>query len=234
MTQPNHLTLGELIERLRAEPNQAKRVRVGLAEPHSYRGYYDQLAFEPTPNVTVAEMLAAAESALGATFQGYKGGDYVMREYTDTWIAHWGESGGETVGALLLDRMLADVVGPLVIGVGVVPDAEFVERFHAAMAQPRRSTVLPPSAYERGIFDAGVAEGRRQATEGAVVEHALGYKSGDMQVRASGPDIEEVYPTAKWISNSQRLGAKVYTRTVIVVDDWAEVPRVEQDGDDRA
>jgi hypothetical protein len=58
-----------------------------------------------------------------------------------------------------------------------------------------------------------------------VVEHALGYKSGDMQVRASGPDVEEAYPLDRWISNNQRLGGKVHRRTVIVVEDWVEVPR---------
>jgi hypothetical protein len=56
-----------------------------------------------------------------------------------------------------------------------------------------------------------------------VVEHALGYKSGDMQVRWSGAD--RIYPLADWIPDQQQNGGKVYRRTVIVVDDWTEVPR---------
>lgn len=48
--------LGDLIDRLKAEdPN--KGVPLGFKNPHSYRGYYDCLAFEPAENVTVASML---------------------------------------------------------------------------------------------------------------------------------------------------------------------------------
>lgn len=106
--RPSHLTLGRLIARLREEPDQSKRLKLGFTYPHSYRGFYEQLAFEPAENVTVAEMLAIAESSLGGTFHGWKGGDYVMGEYTETWIAERGCE-GETLGAVLLDLLLADV-----------------------------------------------------------------------------------------------------------------------------
>lgn len=105
MSGPRHLTLGELIERLEAE-DPAKVVRQGFANPDSYRGYYHDLAFEPAWNVSVADMLADARSALGATFQGWKGGDFTMGEYTDCWLAVRGDT-GETLGAVLLDFMLA-------------------------------------------------------------------------------------------------------------------------------
>lgn len=108
--QPSHLTLGEVIQRLKAaDPDE--RVALGFRHPCSYRGYYEQCAFVLAPNVTVAEMLAAAESALFATFQGWKGGDYEMREYTDCWlVAHPGDC-GESMGAVLLELLLANVAG---------------------------------------------------------------------------------------------------------------------------
>lgn len=108
------MTLGELIQRLKEAPRDF-RVPFGFHEPHSYRGYYDQLAFEPTTNVTVGEMLDAAESALGETFTGYKGGDYTMGEYTDVWIAHYGEC-GDGISHMLLDYMLGKKPTPSLSG----------------------------------------------------------------------------------------------------------------------
>ena len=95
------MTLGELINELK-KMDVNKTVPVGFGSPHSYRGYYEDLAFEPAENVTIGSMLTHAESALGKTFQGYKGGDYVMEDYTTVWIANYGESGGEVIGPALL------------------------------------------------------------------------------------------------------------------------------------
>ncbi len=67
--RPAHLALDELIEILAAEPAD-KVVAVGFHRPHSYRGYYEDLAFEVTTNVTVGTMLAEARSALDSTYQG--------------------------------------------------------------------------------------------------------------------------------------------------------------------
>ena len=98
------MTLGELIERLEAaDPDRI--VRVGFSNPHSYRGHYVELAFEPAENVTVASMLEAARSALGSTYEGWKGGDFTMHEYTDVWLAIEGRT-GEGIGPTLLDYML--------------------------------------------------------------------------------------------------------------------------------
>jgi hypothetical protein len=98
------MTLGELIAVLeKADPN--KVVPVGFDNPHSYRGYYEELAFEPAANVRVASMLACAREALGRTYQGYKGGDFKMGEYSPVWIANYGEC-GEGIGPVLLAYML--------------------------------------------------------------------------------------------------------------------------------
>ena len=90
------MRLGELIERLEAAPDQGAVVRWGFGMPHSSRGDYSELAFDPAENVTVASMLAHAKSALGSTFEGWKGGDFKMGEYTPCWIekrGHWDQNG---------------------------------------------------------------------------------------------------------------------------------------------
>lgn len=96
--------LGELIKFLEA-CDQSTHVPVGFGKPHSYRGYYDELAFEPVTNTTVGAMLEAAKSALNQTFQGYKGGDYVMDEWTPVWLAQYGHC-GEGIGPVLLAYMM--------------------------------------------------------------------------------------------------------------------------------
>ena len=53
------------------------------------------------------EMLEHANSALGATFTGYKGGEYTMHEYTDCWIAEYGKSDGDKIGPTLKAMWLA-------------------------------------------------------------------------------------------------------------------------------
>jgi hypothetical protein len=62
-------------------------------------------------------------------------------------------------------------------------------------------------------------------TQGEVREHAIGMSGGSMQVRPNDPGVEEEYPLSRWIPNHQRNGGKVYTRLIIVIEDWHEVPR---------
>ncbi|MFC9490722.1 hypothetical protein ACFTZM_32240, partial [Streptomyces hydrogenans] len=65
------MPLGELITALEAaDPDLV--LPDGFTHPHSYRGYYHELAFEPAHNATVGEMLADARSALGTTYTGWK------------------------------------------------------------------------------------------------------------------------------------------------------------------
>jgi hypothetical protein len=95
------MTLGQLIEVLEKLP-QDYVFKHGFYWPHSYRGYYEQMAFAPKENTSVKDMLDAARSAVGATFEGYKGGDYIMTKSTKCWLAQYGRSGfgaNETLGA---------------------------------------------------------------------------------------------------------------------------------------
>lgn len=98
------MTLGELIEELeKADPNRV--LPDGFIRPHSYRGDYCDLAFVPKSNVPIGVMLANAKSALGQTYDGYKGGDFLMDEYTSVHLANYGQT-GEEIGPLLLRLML--------------------------------------------------------------------------------------------------------------------------------
>lgn len=89
--------LKELIEWLESQ-NPDATVPHGFAEPMSYRGYYDEVAFEPTGETTISAMLGHARNALGGTFTGYKGGEFTMDEYTPCWIAEYGTSEGDRIG----------------------------------------------------------------------------------------------------------------------------------------
>lgn len=71
------MNLGQLIERLEAMPPE-KTVAAGFGDPDSSRGNYEQVAFHPIGATTVGQMLEHAKNAVGATFTGYKSGEYTM------------------------------------------------------------------------------------------------------------------------------------------------------------
>lgn len=105
------MILKELIEALDKAVNEHGAdaiLPIGFHRPHSYRGYYDDVAFETKEQARLGDMLYEARMAHGATFTGYKGGSYTMGDYTECWLAEW-DSTGETIGPLLLDYMLRDV-----------------------------------------------------------------------------------------------------------------------------
>lgn len=83
------MTLGNLIAALEALPAGATIKYIG--EPHSYRGYYCDLAFEPRAGRRLAaDVLKECTDAMGKVFGGYKGGDFVMGARTPVWIAEYG------------------------------------------------------------------------------------------------------------------------------------------------
>ena len=102
------MILKDLIERLKQEPKE-NILKKGFGSSMSYRGDYSQLAFSPSENITVDSMVKEAEYALGTTYKGYKGGDYIMDDYTKVYIAEYGST-GEQIGKTLLNYMLADIV----------------------------------------------------------------------------------------------------------------------------
>lgn len=104
------MTLGELIAFLEKQEPQRVVTR-GFGRPHSDRGNYSNVAFEPRVNVTVQEMLDHARAAVGATFQGWKGGDYTMDEHTEAFIGEWGDCGAPA--DIMVIRLLEDDVAIL-------------------------------------------------------------------------------------------------------------------------
>lgn len=102
-----HLTLGELIAALEELPPDFRVILAGDTGPsyagypsgaHSYRGYYSDLAFEPSQEpVTAGEFLTECKTFVGFTFEGYKGGDFTMTEDTPLWVAHCGSGDGRAI-----------------------------------------------------------------------------------------------------------------------------------------
>lgn len=84
--------VGKMIAALEKMPSDSEVIN--LIRPHSYRGYYCDLAFELGEGKRPAwGLLAECKSAIGKVFEGYKGGNYIMKESTPVWIAEYGCSG---------------------------------------------------------------------------------------------------------------------------------------------
>ncbi len=83
--------------------DQDKIVKFGFGEPHSFRGYYQDLAFDRVDNARIGDMLSFAKGAIGKTFTGYKGGEYTMEAFTDVWISNEGTSNcADRIGITLM------------------------------------------------------------------------------------------------------------------------------------
>ena len=98
------MNLGELITTLEAaDPDQT--VQHGFATPY-YLNDYTNLAFEPSDDTTIGAMLAAARSAMGATFQNGKGGEHTMDANTWCWLSHKDDTSCETISPQMLAWMV--------------------------------------------------------------------------------------------------------------------------------
>lgn len=116
-SESNQLSLGEIIKRIEncgsiSKNNEPKTVcfDFGSAIPttlDSWRGDYSELAlgykltgYDNDENhlaeITVKDLLAELKSAIGKTFNGWKGGEYEMNENTPVWVANPG-NGGNTI-----------------------------------------------------------------------------------------------------------------------------------------
>lgn len=96
-----HVTLGELIGVLeQADPDGVVDFDIGghPGDEMSYRGYYEDLAFTRVfDQKTVGDFLAQCSRSLHATYQGYKGGDFVMRPKTPLWVSDYGQYSGTAI-----------------------------------------------------------------------------------------------------------------------------------------
>jgi hypothetical protein len=105
MKTSQQLTVGELILLLEQVNDKARKVSfdfgyfypIGL---DSWRGSYCELAFEYSNEgdaPTVEQVLNQLRSAIGKTYEGYKGGDFVMGKTTPLWVANCGDSNSTAV-----------------------------------------------------------------------------------------------------------------------------------------
>jgi hypothetical protein len=83
------MNLDELQEFLEHYPRH-QVVERGFNNPHSYRGFYDQVAFEWCEQTTVGDMLDCVDKALSETFYGYKGGEFRYNKDTKVFFAYYG------------------------------------------------------------------------------------------------------------------------------------------------
>jgi hypothetical protein len=85
-------TLENLIDFLELQDKNLVVIH-GFGNPHSDRGCYENVAFDPKDNVTIGEMIEYAKSAIGKTFEGYKGGQFKMSPLTKVSIGFKDEAG---------------------------------------------------------------------------------------------------------------------------------------------
>jgi len=99
-----NMTLGEMIDTLSRKnpefPVYYEFCMLGVCGLSSYRGYYDHLAIGFTTEgdgLNVRQLLNRLEVAVGAVFDGYKGGKYTMTRQTPMWAANYGQSGSTAI-----------------------------------------------------------------------------------------------------------------------------------------
>ena len=100
------MTLGEIIDWLERLPPEDEVVfefcRASPSGIDSSRGDYAELAlgysFEQV--ATVLDVLKWCKGAVGATFSGYKGGDYMMTRDTQVWVDKWGAWTGTAIDSM--------------------------------------------------------------------------------------------------------------------------------------
>ena len=103
------MTLGKMLRALEGCDGDMAVVFHGAdsgspGHPHSYRGYYSDLSFETVAEpVTVAEFKKQCSKALGTTYEGYKGGDFIMAEDTPLWCASYGRCGNAIIDLSTVD-----------------------------------------------------------------------------------------------------------------------------------
>lgn len=111
------MLLGELIAKLEGikpkekEDDEEKQVYFDFeylhpTKPMSFRGIYSELALGFTSHdfpdrkskpPTLTEFIGWLKEAVGKTYEGYKGGDFVMGKQTPIWVANYGNSGHTAV-----------------------------------------------------------------------------------------------------------------------------------------
>ena len=102
-----YFRLGHLIKLL--EDNNDVMLEYGFSHPHSFRGYYEDLAFELTEKPQSAiDALAVVKPCLSRTFKDYQGGDFKMYNESSVWFAYEGSGGGQQIGEMLMHLLMVN------------------------------------------------------------------------------------------------------------------------------
>lgn len=89
------MNIGQLLTLLNNYPKD-RVCYLGFAEPHSYRGYYDEAAVEPATNVTIGSMIDCLYRLLDEVFAGYKGGEFRYDTETPIHLTYYGSCNGDS------------------------------------------------------------------------------------------------------------------------------------------
>lgn len=110
------MTLGELIDAFK--DCDAREVRIAAPmklvpqHPHSYRGYYEDLAIDyaTAGEMSVEAFRAMLNDANGNTYCGWKGGEFGMHRDTTVWVSEEGNSSGMRVSGVEVDAGIAYIM----------------------------------------------------------------------------------------------------------------------------
>lgn len=100
------LNIGDLMDACAANSSGKVIVddKLGIGCENSYRGYYAELAFEPSDDPTRAvDVHAMCNRALTEAYEGYKGGTYRYSRDTPIWFAHYGCCGPAFIAITVRD-----------------------------------------------------------------------------------------------------------------------------------
>jgi len=93
MSWEGEMSIKEIIDFL-SEYDKDRLVENGWYNCCSYRGYYQCLAVEKADfPVTTEAMINTLRDAIGKTFTGYKGGEFLMDEDAGVFYAEYGRTG---------------------------------------------------------------------------------------------------------------------------------------------
>ncbi len=111
----DQMSLGQLIDKLKEvrAANDKEDITICFdfeyarpADFDSWRGVYAELAVGfafDGDETSLDEFIVRAERSVGLSFNGYKGGEYVMTRDTPVWVANYGNSGSTAVTGVFDD-----------------------------------------------------------------------------------------------------------------------------------
>lgn len=124
----------------------------GFNAPHSYRGTYADVAFEPARKVTLGEIKRAIERAGDEMFTGWKGGEYTYGDDTPCHLAYegtcdpTGTGDAEDFEELVADMMLEYIMHNHPTPIKHIEVTRKVESKMAFSMGPNAETVTIPQA----------------------------------------------------------------------------------------